>query len=294
MIIFGFSNKAKTEVEEKTNYELVVIDQNFEQAIKLAKKSNKLLFIDFYATWCGPCKQLDRLIFQNDSIQKVLGEDYILLKYDAEKDTTFNLTKKYHIRSYPTAIVLNSDGFVLHKRYGFRGDDYKSLSSDVLKFTKEASEFANKNQIIEGYSNQINVTNYPKPYVAFINREAKRVDAAELNEYWETEDDVLFEGYFASLCYFSESASDKTINKVIANKNKYESLYGESDVSNMIYHLMVGKFDNALEAKSQAKFDEAAAYAKEVLSSESYEDIIFSSRLKFLKSLGQWDQVLDM
>lgn len=294
MMIFGFSNKTKTEVEEKTNYELVVIDQNFEQAIKLAKKSNKLLFIDFYATWCGPCKQLDRLIFQNDSIQKVLGEDYILLKYDAEKDTTFNLTKKYHIRSYPTAIVLNSDGFVLHKRYGFRGDDYKSLSSDVLKFTKEASEFANKNQIIEGYSNQINVTNYPKPYVAFINREAKRVDAAELNEYWETEDDVLFEGYFASLCYFSESASDNTINKVIANKNKYESLYGESDVSNMIYHLMVGKFDNALEAKSQAKFDEAAAYAKEVLSSESYEDIIFSSRLKFLKSLGQWDQVLDI
>ncbi len=294
MIIFGCTNKAKTESEEKTNYELEVIDQDFEQAIKLAKKSNKLLFIDFYTTWCGPCKQLDRLVFQNDSVQNLLGEDFILLKYDAEKDSTYNLTKKYHIRSYPTAIVLNAEGFVLHKRYSFKGNDYKSLSSDVLKFTKEASEFASKNQIIEGYSNQINVSNYPKPYVAFINRKIKKVNAADLNEYWETEEDVLFEGYFASLVYFTELASDKTINKAIANKSEYESLYGESDVSTMIYYLMLGKFDKAIEAKSQTKFDEAAAYAKEVLSNKSYENIIFSSRKKFLKALGQWDQVLEI
>lgn len=292
LIIFSYSNKAKA--EETTNYELETIDQDFEKAIKLAKKSNKLLFIDFYTTWCGPCKQLDRLVFQNDSVQNVLGEDFILLKYDAEKDTTFNLTKKYHVRGYPTAIVLNSEGFVLHIRNGFRGNDYKSLSTDVLTFTKEAREFAGKNKIIEGYSNQINVSNYPKPYVAFINREAKKVDAAELNEYWETEEAVLSEGYFSSLLYFTELASDKTINKAIANKNKYESLYGESDVSTMIYYLMLGKFDKAVKAKSQAKFDEATAYAKEVLSSESYENIIFSSRKKFLKALGKWDEVLEI
>jgi len=295
IIILGCSNKAKTEVEETTNHALEVIDQNFEQAMKCAKKSNKLIFIDFYTTWCGPCKQLDRLVFQNDSVQNVLGDDFILLKYDAEKDSIFNLTKKYHVRSYPTAVVLNSEGFVLNIRNGFRGNDYKSLSSDVLKFTKEAREFDGKNKIIEGYSNQINVTNYPKPYVAYINREARKVDRAELNEYWETEEAVLSEEYFSSLWYFTELASDKTINKAIANKNKYEALYGESDVSTMIYFLMLGKFDKAIEAKSQAKFDEAAAYAKEVLSSEeSIENIILSSRKKFLKALGQWDEVLDI
>lgn len=294
LMIFGCSNKAKTEAKETTNYELEVIDQDFEQAIKLAKKSNKLVFIDFYTTWCGPCKQLDRLIFQNDSIQNVLGKDFILLKYDAEKDSTFNLTKKYHVRNYPTAIVLNSEGFVLHIRNGFRGDDYKSLSSDVLKFTEEVREFAVKNKIIKGYSNQTDVSNYPEPYIAFINRKIRKVDAAELNEYWESEEVVLSEEYFSSLFYFTELASEKTINKAVANKKKYEELYGESSVSTMIYYLMLCKFDKSIEAKSQAKFDEAIAYAEEVLSKESMENIILRSRKEFFKALGQWDKVLDI
>ena len=291
-MIFCCSNKAKA--EETSNYELEVIDQDFELAIKLAKKSKKLLFIDFYTTWCGPCKKLDRWVFQSDSVQNVLGKDFILLKYNAEKDSTFNLTKKYHVRNYPTAIVLNSEGFVLHIRYGFRGDDYKSLSSDVLKFTKEALEFAAKNKIIEGYSNQTDVSNYPKPYIAFINREIRKVDAAELNEYWESEEVVLSEEYFSSLFYFTELASDKTINKAVANNKKYEELYGESSVGTMIYLLIAGKFDKAIEAKSQAKFDEAAAYAKDVLSEESMDNIIFRSRIEFFKALGQWDKVLDI
>ncbi|MEL6989005.1 MAG: thioredoxin family protein, partial [Bacteroidota bacterium] len=74
---------------------LTIIDQNFSDALDIANKQDKLLFIDFYTDWCQPCKKLDKLVFQNDSIQEILGKDYVLLRYDAENDTIFHLSKKH-------------------------------------------------------------------------------------------------------------------------------------------------------------------------------------------------------
>ena len=94
-IILVFLGCKKNEIST-INKDLIVINQNYNEALKIASKQNKLIFIDFYTTWCGPCKKLDKLIFQNDSIQQILKKDFILLKYNAENDTVFHLSKKHH------------------------------------------------------------------------------------------------------------------------------------------------------------------------------------------------------
>ncbi|MEO0686349.1 MAG: thioredoxin family protein, partial [Cyanobacteria bacterium J06649_11] len=133
--ISPFNRLAAASIE---NPGLIIVDQDFMEATKIAKEQNKLLFIDFYTTWCAPCKQLDKLVFQDDSIKQILGEEFVLLKYDAENDTVFHLSKKHHVSSYPTAIVLNRDGYVVSRKYGFPGEDFQSLSKSVLDFTQES------------------------------------------------------------------------------------------------------------------------------------------------------------
>lgn len=116
ILFLSFILLAQKANAQSTNHALEVIDQDYAQAVALAKETGKLLFIDFYTTWCAPCKKLDKLVFQDEAMQEVMGRDFVLLKYDAEKDTVFHLSKKHHVSSYPTALVLNTEGYVVNRK----------------------------------------------------------------------------------------------------------------------------------------------------------------------------------
>src|SRR5690606_14370566 len=154
---------------------LHIIEQDYTKALKVAKNEDKMIFIDFYTTWCTPCKKLDNLIFQNDSIQSILSEDFVLLRYNAEDDKVYHLSKKHHVSSYPTAVVLNQEGYVVNRKYGFPGENFHNLSASVINFAEESILLDSENKIIKGYSNQIDMPNYPKFYVDYINRDNIKV-----------------------------------------------------------------------------------------------------------------------
>ncbi len=118
--------------------ELTIIEQNYDKALVKAKKENKLLLIDFYTTWCLPCKKLEKAIFRNKTYNKYLADNFILLHYNAEDDKTYNLSKKYHINSYPTNVVLTNDGYLLNRKQGYSGKTAKKLFTAVSKFTNES------------------------------------------------------------------------------------------------------------------------------------------------------------
>src|SRR5690554_7882772 len=57
----------------------------FEEAIQKAKKENKLIFLDAYAVWCGPCKLMDRTTFKSEKVGALFNENFINIKIDMEK-----------------------------------------------------------------------------------------------------------------------------------------------------------------------------------------------------------------
>lgn len=233
LIVFSFficPNKGKALTKETTNHELVVIDQDFVKATKLASEQNKLLFIDFYTTWCAPCKQLDKLVFQNDSIRKILGKDFILLKYDAENDTVFHLSKKHHVSSYPTAIVLNREGYVVNRKYGFPGEDFQSLSENVLDFTDESIDLNKQDKYLKGYSNTIDPNKYPKFYNDYVNRTIKKVQPSDFDAFFIGKKNFLKEEDFTPLFYFARYAPSNIGDIILKDKQKYFDLYGKQDV----------------------------------------------------------------
>lgn len=82
---------------------------DFAGAVAKAKQENKLVFIDFYTTWCGPCKAMDANIFPDAKVGEFFNEKFVSIKIDAEKGEGIQLAKKYKVKGYPTLLYLNTD-----------------------------------------------------------------------------------------------------------------------------------------------------------------------------------------
>ena len=107
---------------------------SFDEAIKKAKKENKLIFLDAYAVWCGPCKMMDRTTFQSEEVAKVFNKNFINIKIDMEKGEGPDIARKYQVRAYPTMMLINGDGKVEKRILGYMKDT--QILSEVKDFVK--------------------------------------------------------------------------------------------------------------------------------------------------------------
>ena len=79
---------------------------SFEEIKAKAKKENKLIFLDAYTTWCGPCKWMAKTVFTNDTVAQYYNANFINAKIDMEKGEGIELAKKYAVRCYPNLLMV--------------------------------------------------------------------------------------------------------------------------------------------------------------------------------------------
>lgn len=105
---------------------------SFEEALTAAKAEGKKVFIDFYTSWCGPCKRLASNVFPSKEVGDYMNSNYVCIKLDAEKEGA-ELAKKFQVSAYPTLIVVDTDGNALGSFAGYKeGKDFIS-AVDALK-----------------------------------------------------------------------------------------------------------------------------------------------------------------
>jgi thiol-disulfide isomerase/thioredoxin len=98
----------------------------YEEALAKAKAEKKLVFVDFWTTWCVFCKKLDKETYTDDAAVASL-KDLICLSIDAESKTGEPIAKKFTIPGFPTLFVLEADGTVRDAIVGFRNPaDFKA------------------------------------------------------------------------------------------------------------------------------------------------------------------------
>ena len=81
---------------------------SLEQALQAASAENKKIFIDFYTTWCAPCKIMDKEVFADSTVAAALNKQFINLKINAESDYGIPLAKKFKVNAYPTFVILDA------------------------------------------------------------------------------------------------------------------------------------------------------------------------------------------
>ncbi|MDE7374354.1 MAG: thioredoxin fold domain-containing protein [Odoribacter sp.] len=90
-------------------------DLTVEQAIEKAKMENKYVFIDFYTSWCGPCKLMDAQIFPMKEMGDYFNPKFVCIKQNAGKGGNGEESAvKFGVKAYPTFVILNGAGELVH------------------------------------------------------------------------------------------------------------------------------------------------------------------------------------
>jgi thiol:disulfide interchange protein len=90
------------------------------EALAAAKKEKKLIFVDAYAVWCGPCKFMSNNVFPDAAVGEYFNKNFISYKFDMEKGEGPEFSNKYKVTAYPTLLFINAAGEVVYREMGAR------------------------------------------------------------------------------------------------------------------------------------------------------------------------------
>jgi thiol-disulfide isomerase/thioredoxin len=119
----------------------------FVEALAKAKAENKLLFVDFYTSWCGPCKKMSKTIFPQEEVGTFFNKNFVSLKIDAEKGEGPEIAKKFEVKSYPTMVFINTDGTEAKRMVGaapdgsFLIDFAKQVTGEKISFLDQYEQY---------------------------------------------------------------------------------------------------------------------------------------------------------
>ena len=96
---------------------------SWKEVLQKAKQENKLVFVDLYTTWCGPCKKMAAETFPQQTVGDYFNKNFVNYKIDAEKGEGPGLAGKYEVSAYPTLVFVNAEGELVYKFMGVRTAD---------------------------------------------------------------------------------------------------------------------------------------------------------------------------
>lgn len=79
----------------------------WKETLAKAKAENKLVFVDFYTQWCGPCLNMAQTVFVLPEVGAFYNTNFVSAKIDTENGEGIELAKKYGVRSFPTYMFID-------------------------------------------------------------------------------------------------------------------------------------------------------------------------------------------
>lgn len=141
-LFIGYDGKAQ-------NSEVLFRDSlDWTTVLAQAKQENKIIFLDFYTTWCGPCKAMDKEVYRNASVSDFVNTHFIAVKVQGDSSVDDSksvkssyavaqrLLREFRITAYPTMLFLNPKIEIITKKVGYlNSNDFLTLCKETLTAT---------------------------------------------------------------------------------------------------------------------------------------------------------------
>lgn len=118
MLLVTFS-AVNVHAQQASGPEIKFSTKNYKQVLAAAKAGQKMIFVDAFATWCAPCKELRKTTFKDPKAAEYFNKNFISYSVDVEKGEGVDLAKKWQVEGLPTLLILDKNGKVLASHTGY-------------------------------------------------------------------------------------------------------------------------------------------------------------------------------
>jgi thiol-disulfide isomerase/thioredoxin len=224
---------------------------NWEEALEKAKVEEKLIFVDAYAEWCGPCKHMARQVFPQEKVGAFYNRHFINMQIDMEKGMGLEFRKEYPVAAFPTLFFIDANGKVVKKAQGAqKADGLISLGRSALSEVDNSEEYAKKYEAGE------REPEFVYKYVRALNKAGKS-SLKVANEYFDTEPDLSSPFNQRFLFEAVTEADSKLFSMMIERRSTIEELMGPQAVRERILQACKATAEKAIEYNSEFLLEEA-------------------------------------
>ncbi|SMO53764.1 Thioredoxin [Solitalea koreensis] len=210
-----------------------------------AAKEKKVIFLDCFTSWCGPCKKLAKEVFTLNEVADYYNANFINASMDMEKGEGPQLAKQYGIRAYPSLLFVTPEGKLISKNEG--ASDFKTF----IDYGKKAVSGESLESLTAEYKKGNRSPEFMKKYMT--RMEGIKANTTEIiGEYfskipqaqWQTAENW----YFINRYVRTEQSS--VFKYVLQNQKAYEKKFTAEAVSD--YFVMV--YGNSIQKAANGAF----------------------------------------
>lgn len=276
-------------------------DGTWEEALELAKKDHKIIFVDAYASWCGPCKRMAKNVFSDEEVGKFYNRHFINVKMDMEKGKGPEFAQKYGVSSYPTLFYIDENAEVVNQVKGARNvDQFMILAKATLNSYSKSTDYA------EEYEEGNKEPEFLRAYAYSLLMSAKPT-LKIANEYLRTQEELDSEENLDFIFDFATEADSRIFTLLLKHKDLIIQRQSEKTYLKQVEKACDQTIKKAVEYKSESLLEEAKQqmktanpkYAKEyaLLADISFSflleknDLVITYTEKYLKKYAKNDAV---
>lgn len=283
-VVFGLGISVAGWAQSSIKFE----DTDFQTILAKAKKEKKLIFMDAFAAWCGPCKMMEKNVFTDAKVAEYYNKNFINARFDMEKGEGRTLAQKYSVRSYPTFLFLNGDGEAVGQELGY------IESSEFIKVGERYNKPGNtqgslQERFDKGERDPDFLISYFKTAVQTNPIKAKM--AAEA--YFKAKKNLEFSADEINMLFGSiQSNQDLNYQYIVNNKDILSKYIGNDNYSQFIFRVNIQKIIQDATNVDKKTFDEQL-YIKEAskyISTEEVQKSLSIIKLSFYQSVQNWKE----
>jgi thiol-disulfide isomerase/thioredoxin len=262
------------------------LEGKWKDALVKAKKDDKLIFVDAYTKWCGPCKMMAKNIFTQQKVGEFFNANFINIKLDMEEEDGVAFGHKYPVSAYPTLLFIDGDGKLIKKVVG--GQQAETLiaqGQDAIKKNDKSGQYEVK--YLAGDRSYELMYNYVKALNA-----AGKPSLKISNEYLNSNPQITENQRMTFLLEAATEADSKLFDAVINNKSKIIAATGKSVFETKCKSACEATVKKAVEYEMETLLDETIEKAKKTFPDEA-DIFIAKANMEYYKAFRVESKYID-